>query len=227
MAKQRKWSEERKQAARDAYKARQDEPALGEPVLVTSEGITLVSELAPAPVDKLDQILEAMGALTARVAAVESSTPTFTAQQRPEKAADRLANTYRPPESLAEAKKHLTRDGQLISGITNDELRDQIQAMKPEDRPIFGPGSRVRVNPDALIFGSDAPADADKPDDPERPITPRFWRDVLKIRNSDGVGTVSDISLITKSYEPKYKVKVPGLTGLIGDGFRESELLPA
>ena len=43
---------------------------------------------------------------------------------------------------------------------------------------------------------------------------------------SDGIGEIVGTMYMTETWEPKYKVKIGGITKGSGDGFRVSELLP-
>lgn len=157
----------------------------------------------------LGTISEQLGQLSQRIAAVEDRQPQFRPMQR---APARIApEPYRPPEQLLkEAKANLRKEGDTASGRTNYlQNPEHAKKLPPEYRPIFRSGDTVRINPDAKVFGSD-----------------KVWGDVLQTKNTPGIGEVLAIQYITKSFEPKYTVIVPGLTQRDGDGFRESELLP-
>ena len=243
MAKQAKWTKERRAAASAAAKARVAKVAeVGNPAVPSEEGIPLLADniirndmrpevitvaatpTAPAPPieeapDKLDQLLGLVQGLTTRVAAVEAGTTKFTPARGRDDTAAQFAATYRPPAQLmVEARKNL-RVGQQVSGISNGmDDPEYIQNLPPEQRPIFRSESRVRINPDAVIYGTDSPGSK---------TGPRLWSEILTKRNSNGEGTVMSIAFIDKTWEPKYIVHVPGVTDRNGDGFRESELLPA
>lgn len=84
------------------------------------------------------------------------------------------------------------------------------RAVPPEYRPVFYPGDRVLLNLEAVPHGDT-----------------RTWEEITSgLRDFTGVGEVLGTMLITKSWEPKYKVHFPGMTQPSGSGFRESELLP-
>lgn len=78
----------------------------------------------------------------------------------------------------------------------------------------FGPKyfikSRVRINPDAVVWGTED----------------KKWRDPLNESGSAGVGIVMKVMHLTDAGDWKYRVRIKGLTGKNGAGFRESELLP-
>lgn len=211
---------ERKLAKAEAQAA----PLQPAPDAVTSSAPPVALEDKPLDDSgKLDLLLEQMGILRNRVEAVEKGSTTFSPMRTVENSADILADTYKPPEELlAEARRSLTRAGQSVTGIMNSmEDPEYIKHLPPEQRPIFRSGSRVRINPAAFINGTEG-YDSD-----DRPLTPRPWSDVLKRRRSDGRGVVLAIQYMTKTWEPKYTVHVPGVTGKDGDGFHEHELLPA
>ena len=162
---------------------------------------------------KLDRVLNALEGLLARVENLETRQPQYVPMRREETRRETMANTYQPPEALmAQAKKSLTRADQMASGNTGPLANpENIAKIPPQYRPVFRSGSIVRINPDSLIWGSED----------------RRWGEILAARQSDGVGEVLAITYMTKTWEPKYTVYVHGVTGQTGDGFRESELLPA
>lgn len=165
---------------------------------------------------RLDKILglltplsEQVQTLAERVTQLEGTKPQFVPMRRLERTPHR--QTYVPPQELiARARAKLKKAGDTASGRMN-YLQDPEQARKlpPEYRPVFESGDIVRLNPDAFIFGRTTK-----------------WGDVLAKQNCEGIGEVLTIQYITKTFEPKYTVVVPGLTRSNGDGFRESELLP-
>lgn len=212
-------------AAKKAAEARQQEQAeesSSPGPLEPSPEIEIVS-VSGGDSGKLDRILEQMGILADRVAAVETGKTTFSPMRQVENSADVLANTYKPPEQLlAEAKRSLTRAGQSATGIMNSmEDPEYIRNLPPDQRPIFRSGAKIRINPECYIHGTEGF------DVHGRPLTPRLWSDVLNFQRSEGFGIILAIQYMTKTWEPKYTVHVPGVTGKDGDGFHESELLPA
>lgn len=166
-----------------------------------------------ARLDRILSVLEAQGGqieqLGERIRMVEGGRPQFVPMRREPKAPP--PTPYRPPEELVkQAKAGLRKDGDSSSRRTNYlENPEFAKRLPPEYRPVFRSGDMVRINPEAQVFGSD-----------------KVWGDILRARQTEGVGEVLSIQYITKTYEPKYTVVVPGLTQKDGDGFRESELLP-
>ena len=174
----------------------------------------------PAAYARLDELLSKVGDVAAglnklngRIEALEqkpATAPQFVPMKRdttPSK-----AGTYEPPEAIQRrAMKGLQRDGDQTSGRTglwnNPEF---LKKIPPQNRPVFKSGDTVRINPDTPIWGSK-----------------RTWGDLLADKGIDGIGEVLSIQYMTKTWEPKYTVQVTGLTRKDGDGFRESELMPA
>jgi hypothetical protein len=171
--------------------------------------------------DRILQLAEAteaqLEALSQRVSAIEGKQPKFVPMEKP--ARSNRVGTYRPPEQLDEVRargmKTLTEPGQSAGGRRNI-LEIDVNRLPPEYRPVFRQGDLVRINPDAKIHRSETEAE------PEG----RTWGQVLEKFNSDGIGEVKALMYISKTYEPKYRVRVPGVTPQTGDGFMEAELLP-
>ena len=174
----------------------------------------------PAAYARLDELLDKVGAvadgvsrLSSRIDALEqkpASAPRFVPMKRD--TAPSVAGTYEPPEAIQRrAMKGLQRDGDQTSGRTglwnNPEF---LKKIPPQNRPVFKSGDTVRINPDTHIWGSN-----------------KTWGDLLADKGIDGIGEVLSIQYMTKTWEPKYTVQVTGLTRKDGDGFRESELMPA
>src|SRR3990167_4373856 len=186
---------QQKAAAR--MKARRVTPPDGPPV-VENEG-------------KLDRILNAIEGLAHRVDGLEARQVNFVQRKREKTGGEALAGTYQPPDVLKAQSLKGLRAGQAASGSIGPlDLPENIAKLPPQYRPIFRSGQLVRINPDALVWGT----------------TAKRWVDVLSDRHSSGDGEVTAIQFMTKTWEPKYTVYVEGFTGKTGDGFRESELLP-
>jgi hypothetical protein len=185
-----------------------------------------VSVAPPAPPvdDRLDKVLELMQSLagkvelaTDRLDNLESERPKFVPMTH-EDPLDDSVGTYIPPEALmGRAMKALKGAGDKVGGgsqyIETREARDKIP---PQYRPVFRSGDQVRINPESQIHGA-----------VDNRGKPKIWGDVLTARGINGRGEIMATLYITKSYEPKYRVHIPGLTRKNGDGYRESELLPA
>ena len=188
----------------------------------SKQEVSLPQPSVPSDGDKLDAIL-ALGqatsakleALESRLTKVEGSTPKFQPMELPEKTTPDVSDTYRPPDVLlAAGMKSLVKDGDTtLGGIRNTDQPAYVQSLPPSQRPIFQVGSQVRLNPDAKVFGSDG----------------RTYRDVYgdKLQGSGGIGKIKNLQYISKTWEPKYTVRISGVTQPSGSGFRESELLPA
>ena len=133
-----------------------------------------------------------------------------------QKAQEPRRGGYVPPEQLQANMKSLLggASDEVVGGYSN--IYDD-----PKRRPfpaVFRSGSQVRVNPDATVWGTDPP---------------RTWREAIASSKRKGLnvealyGEVYTIMGRSRSGEPKYKVVIKGFTSANGDGFRESELLPA
>lgn len=152
--------------------------------------------------------VEEAEALRTRIAQLEKLQPKIV-RVRPEQQS--RARTYEPPEALRKRAIKALNRGETASGTARwYDTPTGRQSVPPEYRPVFSPGDTVRINPDAPVHGGDG----------------KTWADVLANVGIEGVGEVVGTMYITGSWEPKYKVLVPGLTHGSGDGFRESELLP-
>lgn len=166
----------------------------------------------------LTQILQAVDRLAgmvqaqqAEIAELKGAQPKVVKMNRPVETRPR--NTYTPPEQLrAQAMQRLGRDGRAYGRLGLLDDPKNVQALPPEYRPIFVVGDLVLVNPDAKVHGSD-----------------QTWAEVMERLHRDDPmeGEVMGVMYISDTWEPKYKVHVPGLTPPNGDGFYESELLPA
>ena len=163
-----------------------------------------------AILDSLKPLEEKVTLLSERLEQVENKTPQFTPIRREPTSRETLADTYAPPEQLMRrVMGQVQRDGDTRTGQQGRmDDPNYLKTIPPKSRPVFRSGDIVRINPEALKWGSD-----------------RYWRDILGER--PGVGEVLARQYMTKTYEPKYTVHIPGITGVRGDGFRESELLPA
>lgn len=172
----------------------------------------------PAQPDVLGRILDAVTSLAARVEQIEArgtaapSGPQFVKMQ-PRDADKPAPEAYAPPEALkAQSIRSLTQDGQTVSrNVGPLENPKVLRNIPPAHRPVYRSGDLVLINPDAEIHGGEG----------------KRWADVLAQKKSPGHGTVLSVQGHTRTFEPKYTVHVPGLTQRNGDGFRESELLPA
>lgn len=161
---------------------------------------------------KVEDLEKKVAALMAKLEEVQSQAnqPKFVPMKRD--TGPSLAGTYEPPEALAaRVMKGLTKAGDQVSGrvglLSNPEY---LKKIPPQNRPVFKSGDQVKINPEARIWGSD-----------------KTWASILEARRVSGEGEILSIQYMTKTWEPKYTVHVPGLTRKDGDGFRESELLPA
>lgn len=156
-----------------------------------------------------DRVLGLLETLTERVAAVEHVTPK-TVRSRPTKD-ESPPDFYVPPEELRKrGLASLKEKGQSVT-MTQHLLDDprNLTYLPPNLRPVFHPGDLVVLNLDAEIHGGNG----------------KLWGEAL---GSDSpIGEVLGVLFMDKRYEPKYKVVFKTLTTSGGDGFRESELLPA
>lgn len=173
-----------------------------------------IPPVATAPFDnRLDRLLTLTEGLVDRVAALEgrSDQPKFVPMKHD--TSPSVAGTYEPPEAIARrAAKGLKKDGdQVVGRVGLFNNPEYLKKIPPQNRPVFKSGDRVGLNPDSPIWGGNG----------------KLWREVLEKLHIDGLGEVMSVQYMTKSWEPKYTVLIPGLTRKDGDGFRESELLPA
>ena len=148
--------------------------------------------------------------LRAEVARLKAAQPKFVraAPVRPAR-----QRTYEPPERLRQLATKRLAKGETVGGQTRWlDTPQGRESLPPAYRPIFYPDDMVQLNPEAPIWGGDG----------------KIWGDILNNPEvkSTGIGTVVGTMYSTETFEPKYKVQIPGLTHGSGDGFRESELLP-
>jgi hypothetical protein len=168
--------------------------------------------VSAVPDPRVEALLKQVESLTSRLEAAEAKGPSnFVPMKRDIKPS--VAGTYEPPEALArKALKGLQRDGDQVSGrvglFNNPEY---LKKIPPQNRPVFKSGEAVRINPDSPIWGGKG----------------KMWKEILDEKGINGLGEILSVQYMTKTWEPKYTVQIPGLTRKDGDGFRESELLPA
>ena len=170
---------------------------------------THVARIAPAN-EGLAAMLNELSALVKsqadEIAKLKTATPQFVKMALPDKP---QARRYEPPEEFLKRKLKLRagENGNARHGWWDDPKH--LQSIPQEYWPTFHQGDEVRVNPDALVYGSDT----------------MTWGSILVKAGSDGIGIVETIAYIDRvRWEPKYIVVVPGLTDRNGAGFRESEL---
>lgn len=172
----------------------------------------------------LDKILSAVenvstsvSSLSERVSQLESNKPKVVHQRVNEESVDKRRGTYTPPEEIRKrGMKSLSKAGQqTVGGVRGLDSPDMVAMLPPEYRPVFQSGDLVRVNPEANVYGTEDDKDG-----------PRKWGPILDKLGIDGVGEVLAVQGLTRSWEPKYTVHVPGLTKTTGTGIREGELLP-
>lgn len=158
-----------------------------------------------------EELIKQNEGLTARLEAAEKQAPPKFVPMKQDSTPN-VAGTYDPPEKIkAKVMKGLTRTGEAVSGrVGLFSSPEFLKKIPPQNRPIFKSGDAVRINPEATVWRGD-----------------KTWGEVLEAKHIAGVGEILSIQYMTKTWEPKYTVHVPGLTRKDGDGFRESELLPA
>ena len=151
-----------------------------------------------------------LGALEDRLNKLEGAKPRFTpmARQRPR------TGGYEAPEALrARGMRTLDTAGREVGNGAN--ILDDPARRPRGFRAAFNVGDTVRINPDALMHGSDS----------------KTWAEVMDsplMVDCEFIGEVRSLTGFSRTDEPKYRVVVPGLTPVPrGDGFYESELLPA
>ena len=148
-----------------------------------------------------------------RAIAAESRLPTFTPIRQERRAP---VGGYVPPEELRKQDtKGLQRDGDMahrqLSAYDNPKQWENVPV---QYRPVFSAGQPVRLNPAALVHGDKAKTWGSIVSDDGTPVT-------------ELEGEVIATFGRTKTWEPKYRVRIPGLTRSQGMGIRESELIPA
>ncbi len=194
---------------------------------------------APSEDSKLDAILQLVKSFDSRLETVENRTPMFVPAPGPETSIEDRSDTYRP-EGFKGVTKGVAKDGDFdAGGIRSTDNPEYVRSLPPNQRPIFQAGSQVRLNPDAEIIGAERPCDnCDATGvktveegtvtcavcDGNKILKPT-WASVLK--GKPGIGEVKSLQYLDKTWEPKYTVRITGITAKAGSGYRESELLPA
>ena len=154
---------------------------------------------------------EEVVALKSRIAELERAQPKFVKMEREPR--NPRARTYAPPENLVKQVMKGLAKGQETQGTVRWlDTQQGRQTIPPDYRPLFGPGDLVRLNPEAPVWQMEGKTCGDLLGNP-----------ALK---SDGIGEIVGTMYMTETWEPKYKVKIGGITKGSGAGFRESELLP-
>ncbi len=176
------------------------------------------NELMAEILAELRELRATNQAQAAKLEQLESQRSRIVSAPRPERPE---RQRYTPSDELRtrKLKIHAGEKGYFNSGpFDRPEGRAKLP---PGYQPIFAPGDMVRVNPDALIYGSVTTKE------PEG----KTWRQVLEKVGLDAdlaLGEVLGIAYIdSATWEPKYNVQVRRLTPPQGAGFRESELVYA
>lgn len=177
---------------------------------------------APAPqVDDLAAIRQELEALKRENAEFKAGQPKFVKMRQSVRPNQR---TYVPPDVLrSRAMRSLQKGGEAGGSSRWLDTPQGRESLPPEYRPAFGPGDMVAINPEAEIFGGPVTL---KDAAGKRVGDAPTWGALLDHLGLEGVGEVVATMGLTKTYEPKYKVLVQGLTAGFGGGWRESELLP-
>lgn len=175
-------------------------------------------ELMAAILAELRELKAVNQAQAAKLEQLESQRPRIVSAPRPERPE---RQRYVPSDELRTRKMKI-RAGE--KGYFNSGPFDRPEGrakLPPGYQPIFAPGDMVRVNPDALIYGS---VTTKQPEG-------KTWREVLEKVGLDAdlaLGEILGIAYIdSETWEPKYNVQVRRLTPPQGAGFRESELVYA
>lgn len=146
-----------------------------------------------------------------RIHQLEAMQPKFTKMQ----VAPKKKRSYKAPEELAVAVARRTKlgKGQSASGQTKWFDTPEGRATIPEEYwPLFSPGDIVVLNPNAQVWGGEG----------------RTWGEILGEKVHQVSGEILGTMYLTETWEPKYKVAMPGVGSGQGAtiGLRESELLP-
>ena len=166
---------------------------------------------------------DALEPLSDRLAALERTAgqPRFVKAKPAQQPHER---TYLPSEELQQRARRGLPKGGADSGTARWlDTKEGRAGLPPAFRPIFGPGDRVQINRDSpIISGPIMPTDKSG----NILFVAETWGQFLDQANikGDGVGEVTGTMYHTETWEPKYKVDMPG--GL-PSAYRESELLPA
>lgn len=188
-------------------------------------GLNALTSLLQAQGQRVEDLAGQVGNVSQRLLEIESKQPKFQPMQRQPR--DPREGTYQQSEEIrARGMSSLKKVGQQVGGRLSNDTETMIGILAGLGMaPAFQEGDQVRINGDAIQFGS--VTDFDYRDNPYP--QGRTWREVLEERRQlrvlDLVGEVLRVERITPSYEPKYKVRIPGFTPPEGDGFRESELI--
>ena len=177
-----------------------------QPAPISPENPTLAASVDIAALIRA-AVAEATAPMQEEITRLRSAQPTFIrAKAEPR----REEPTYTPPEDLTKKARQGLPAGESAGATARWYDTARGRATIPQQyRPIFRPGDRIRINPESPIWGQ-----ADK-----------TWGEVLaqtNVTNHLGEGTILGTMGMTATWEPKYKVDMPG--GL-PEGYRESELL--
>lgn len=191
-------TKEEREARKAATVAEQPDQSVLERILAELQELKAVNQAQAAKIDQL-----------------ESSRPRIVSQPRP----DRPQREHYIASDELRTRKLKIRAGE--HGYFNSGPFDRPEGrakLPPGYQPIFAPGDLVRVNPDALVFGS---IDKRNPEGVK-------WREHITkagLGEDEAVGEILGIAYIDSgTWEPKYNVQVKRLTPPQGAGFRESEL---
>ena len=181
-----------------------------------------MTQAPPVPqTDDLAEIRAELEALRRENVEFRTQQPKFVKMRQSVRPTQR---TYVPPDVLrSRAMRNLQKGGEAGGSSRWLDTPQGRESLPPEYRPAFSPGDMVAINHEAEIYGGPV---ALKDAAGKKVGEAAAWGPLLEHLGLEGVGEVVGTMGLTKTYEPKYKVLVQGLTAGFGGGWRESELLP-
>ena len=145
--------------------------------------------------------------LKMRVDKVEGGAVKFTPMATPERVAQDISKPAMDLKGLTAGEQRF--GGKTVACMVNGTLL-------PDFVPRYGEGTLVRINPKS---------DLGKRLEGQIVKVPVGRNQRQEMSALEGVGRVEGLHYVDKNHETKYRVVFPGLTGVRGDGYRESELV--
>ena len=168
-----------------------------------SSGAEVLEEKPLEGVEELKELVESLlthvSQLEEQVESQGRMTPNWMTEEE-------MYADYDPATAAPTGSDRTSSADQMLFGVDSHPIPDLILK---NYGPKFRINSRVQINPEAKVRGSEKP-----------------WKEVLRGENNAGVGVVTKVMHLDSNGEWKYRVRIKGLTGKMGSGYHESELLP-
>ena len=169
-----------------------------------SSGAKILEETS---LENIEELKELVQSLLGHVSQLEEQVETQGRMTPGWMTGEEMYAQYDPSTTLSSGAGQEEGDaGQMLFGTDSHPIPELI--LKTYG-PKFRMHSRVRINPEVKVRGSE-----------------KLWGSVLGAENLAGIGVVTKVMYMDNNGEWKYRVRIKGLTGKMGSGYHESELMP-